>query len=73
VYNFRYYRGAVGALVVFDITKHFSFANIERWLKEIRDHADQNNIIMLVGNKADLRHLRAVPTNAAVAFAGNYL
>ena len=55
-----YYRGAVGALLVYDISKHLSFENVERWLKELRDHADNNIVIMLVGNKSDLRHLRAV-------------
>ena len=43
---------------------------MERWLKELRDHADNNIVIMLVGNKSDLRHLRAVPTDEARAFAG---
>lgn len=64
-----YYRGAVGALLVYDITKHVSFENVERWLKELRDHADANTVIMLVGNKSDLRHLRAVSTEEAMAFA----
>ena len=45
---------------------------MERWLKELRDHADSNIVIMLVGNKSDLRHLRAVPTDEAKAFAGMY-
>lgn len=66
----RYYRGAVGALVVYDIAKHLTYENVERWLRELRDHADQNIIIMLVGNKSDLRHLRAVPTDEATVFAG---
>jgi len=64
-----YYRGAVGALLVYDITKHETFANVERWLSELRDHADQNIVIMLVGNKSDLRHLRAVTTEEATEFA----
>ena len=66
----RYYRGAVGALLVYDIAKHLTYENVERWLKELRDHADNNIVIMLVGNKSDLRHLRAVPTDEARAFAG---
>lgn len=69
IYN-RYYRGAVGALLVYDIAKHLTYENVERWLKELRDHADSNIVIMLVGNKSDLRHLRAVPTDEAKAFAG---
>ncbi|KAJ2063895.1 Rab GTPase ypt31 [Coemansia aciculifera] len=64
-----YYRGAVGALLVYDIAKHPTYENVTRWLKELRDHADSNIIIMLVGNKSDLRHLRAVPTDEAKQFA----
>ncbi|KAJ8357789.1 hypothetical protein SKAU_G00205830 [Synaphobranchus kaupii] len=65
----KYYRGAVGALLVYDIAKHLTYESVERWLKELRDHADNNIVIMLVGNKSDLRHLRAVPTDEARAFA----
>ncbi|KAL7394475.1 hypothetical protein ABVT39_026583 [Epinephelus coioides] len=64
-----YYRGAVGALLVYDIAKHLTYENAERWLKELQDHADSNIVIMLVGNKSDLRHLRAVPTDEARAMA----
>lgn len=64
-----YYRGAVGALLVYDIAKHLTYENVTRWLKELRDHADSNIVIMLVGNKTDLRHLRAVPTDDAKQFA----
>ena len=44
----RYYRGAVGALLVYDIAKHLTYENVERWLRELRDHADSNIVIMLV-------------------------
>lgn len=50
-----YYRGAVGALLVYDISKHVTFENVERWLKELRDHAEANIVVMLIGNKSDLR------------------
>jgi Ras-related protein Rab-11A len=63
-----YYRGAVGALLVYDITKAVTFENVERWLKELRDHADANIVIMLVGNKSDLRHLRSVQTEDGKSF-----
>lgn len=66
---FRYYRGAVGALLVYDIAKQQTYANVTRWLKELRDHADSNIVIMLVGNKSDLKHLRAVTTDEAQHFA----
>ena len=64
-----YYRNAVGALLVYDISKRNSFDNIVRWLQELRDHADDNIVIMLVGNKSDLKHLRAVKYEEAHAFA----
>lgn len=64
-----YYRGAVGALLVYDIAKHQSYENVNRWLKELRDHADSNIVIMLVGNKSDLKHLRAVPTEESKHYA----
>jgi len=69
-----YYRGAVGALLVYDISKKTTFENVERWLTELRDHADSNIVIMLVGNKCDLRPQRQVPTEEAAQFAEkNYL
>jgi len=64
-----YYRGDVGALLVYDIAKHATYVNVTRWLKELRDHADSNIVIMLVGNKSDLKHLRAVPTDEAKSFS----
>mmetsp|Transcript_18323 Transcript_18323/g.16609 ORF Transcript_18323/g.16609 Transcript_18323/m.16609 type:complete len:218 (+) Transcript_18323:103-756(+) len=64
-----YYRGAVGALLVYDISKQITFENVERWLKELRDHAEQSIVIMLVGNKSDLRQRRQVATEDAIAFA----
>lgn len=64
-----YYRGAVGALLVYDISKKLTFDSIDRWLKELRDHADPNIVIMLVGNKKDLSHLRAATTADAEDYA----
>ncbi|KAI5661673.1 hypothetical protein M9H77_20996 [Catharanthus roseus] len=64
-----YYRGALGALLVYDVTKPTTFENVSRWLKELRDHADANIVIMLIGNKTDLKHLRAVATEDAQGFA----
>jgi small GTP-binding protein len=64
-----YYRGAVGALLVYAINNRVSFKNVERWLAELRENADRNIVIMLVGNKSDLKHLREVPTEEAKEFA----
>ncbi|KAG9345284.1 hypothetical protein JZ751_009830 [Albula glossodonta] len=54
-----YYRGAVGALLVYDITKHLTYESVERWLKELYDHADPHIVVMLVGNKTDMASLRS--------------
>lgn len=64
-----YYRGAVGALLVYDITKRQTFDNVQRWLRELRDHADSNIVIMMAGNKSDLNHLRAVSDQDGQALA----
>ncbi|EFJ14825.1 rab family GTPase [Selaginella moellendorffii] len=60
-----YYRGAVGALVVYDITKRPTFEHVTRWLEELKVHADNNIVVMLVGNKSDLGNLRAVSVEEA--------
>eukprot|EP01018_Ginkgo_biloba_P014244 Gb_03447 [translate_table: standard] len=64
-----YYRGALGALIVYDITKWHTFEHVPRWLEELRIHADSNIVIMLIGNKSDLENLRAVPTQDAKEYA----
>ncbi|KAK6158928.1 hypothetical protein DH2020_006242 [Rehmannia glutinosa] len=66
-----YYRGALGAMLVYDVTKRQSFDHVARWVEELRAHADTSIVIMLVGNKADLVDLRSVPTEDAVEFAEN--
>ncbi|KAH0676468.1 hypothetical protein KY285_024269 [Solanum tuberosum] len=52
-----YYRGAVGVMLVYDLTKHQSFDHMARWLEELRGHADKNIVIMLIANKCDLGRL----------------
>ncbi|MBA0860054.1 hypothetical protein Goshw_013513 [Gossypium schwendimanii] len=64
-----YYRGAVGAMLVYDISKRQTFDHIPRWLEELRGHADKNIVIILIGNKSDLENQRAVSTEDAKEFA----
>jgi Ras-related protein Rab-11A len=53
-----------------DITRPSSFQNVDHWLKELKDHADEKIVMMLVGNKSDLAESsRAVPTEEGGAFA----
>lgn len=49
-----YFRGASGALLVFDITRRATFQSATSWLHDLRQIAEDNLIIVLVGNKADL-------------------
>lgn len=49
-------------MLVYDVTRRPTFENALRWLNELRDHTDPNIVVMLIGNKSDLRHLRAVST-----------
>lgn len=60
----------MGALLVYDITKHLTYESVERWLKELYEHAEKNIVVMLVGNKTDLKSERSVPTEEARSFAG---
>jgi small GTP-binding protein len=56
-------------VLVYDITNKMSFENIERWLKEVRENADKDIVIMVIGNKTDLKHLRAVRSEMGSEFA----
>ena len=64
-----YYRGAVGALLVYDMTRLSTYNNVEYWLGQLREHAGPNVVVSLVGNKSDLHHLKAVPSHEAREFA----
>ncbi|KAJ0443374.1 putative small GTP-binding protein [Helianthus annuus] len=57
-----YYRGAVGALLVYDISRRQTFDSIGRWLNELHTHSDMNVVSILVGNKSDLKDAREVST-----------
>ncbi|KAL7612754.1 hypothetical protein Lser_V15G08227 [Lactuca serriola] len=55
-----YYRGALGAMLVYDITRNETFENVRKWLQELREFGDPDMVIVLVGNKSDLVDLREV-------------
>ncbi|XP_054801098.1 ras-related protein RABA5a [Prosopis cineraria] len=64
-----YYRGAVGALLVYDISRRQTFDSIGRWLNELHTHSDMNVVTILVGNKSDLKEAREVSTAEGKALA----
>ena len=55
-----YYKGAKGAIFVYDISSKNSFENIDKWLIEMKKTADENIKIILIGNKCDLIDKREV-------------
>ena len=58
-----YYRGASGALLVYDITRASSFENLEKWIKELKSYASEDIVCLLIGNKSDLRQYRSLKSN----------
>ena len=56
-------------LLVYDISRRFTFESIGKWLQEVRDHADEKVAIILVGNKSDLEKQRQVSYEEAERFA----
>ncbi|CAF0782169.1 unnamed protein product [Didymodactylos carnosus] len=64
-----YYRGAAGALLVYDITQRHTFNHLTSWLEDARQHSNSNMVIMLIGNKCDLFARREVQKEEGEAFA----
>lgn len=65
-----YYRGAMGILLVYDVTDEASFNNIRNWMRNITQHASGNVNKILVGNKSDMaEEKRAVPYSRGQALA----
>ncbi|CCW62851.1 unnamed protein product [Phytomonas sp. EM1] len=64
-----YYRGASGALLVYDVTNRSSFAHLQSWLEDARANAATAVVIMLIGNKCDLEGERQVSREEGEAFA----
>lgn len=55
--------------MVYDITRRDTFNHLTRWLEEARQNANANMVIMLIGNKLDLEHRRAVTFEEGAKFA----
>ena len=64
-----YYRGAAGALLVYDITRRETFNHLTSWLDDARQHSNSNMTIMLIGNKSDVAHKRQVSREEGEEFA----
>ena len=68
-HNPSYFKEVHGILIVFDITDHFSFEDLESWFSLITSNNHALTTQILVGNKSDLSTKRAVATERALDFA----
>ena len=57
-----YYKGAKGALLVYDITNKKSFDNLDKWISDLKINGDEKISIVLLGNKSDLESQRVIST-----------
>ncbi|XP_046686548.1 ras-related protein Rab-8A isoform X2 [Homalodisca vitripennis] len=67
-----YYRGAMGIMLVYDITNEKSFENIKNWIRNIEENASADVEKMLLGNKCELNEKRQVSRERGEALAIEY-
>jgi len=67
-----YYRGAMGILLVYDVTDEKSFGNIRNWIRNIEQHATESVNKMLIGNKCDMVDKAVISTEKGQALADEY-
>ncbi|KAI8642345.1 ras family-domain-containing protein [Parasitella parasitica] len=64
-----YYRGAMGILLVYDVTDDKSFGNVRNWFSNIEQHASEGVNKILIGNKCDMEDKRVVSTEQGQTLA----
>lgn len=67
-----YYRGAAGALMVYDITRRSTYNHLSSWLTDTKNLTNPNTVIFLIGNKSDLESTREVTYEEAQQFADEH-
>jgi len=67
-----YYKGAKGALIVYDITRKNTFENIDKWISDIKSNGDENVCIIIIGNKSDLEDKREVIKDEGIQKAKSF-
>jgi Ras-related protein Rab-11A len=55
-----YYKGTKGAFIVYDISRKATFENVDKWVEELKNNGSEDVLIMLVGNKSDLKEQREI-------------
>ena len=64
-----YYKGAHGALIVYDITRKYLFDSVEKWLSDLKNNGEEKMVIMAIGNKCDMVNERVISTRDGEAKA----
>lgn len=65
-----YYRGAVGAIIVYDVTRDKTFRSVPDWIGELLNNNNDNMIpLILVGNKIDLRTVKSITKEQGIEYA----
>ncbi|XP_053203397.1 ras-related protein Rab-8A-like isoform X1 [Panonychus citri] len=67
-----YYRGAMGIMLVYDVTNEKSFENIKNWVRNIEEHAASDVEKMILGNKCDIEDKRQVTKDRGEQLAIEY-
>ena len=67
-----YYRGSKAAIIVFDVTNRESFNHLIDWINLYKENVDNNNPILIIGNKTDLINNRIIDFQTAQNFANEY-
>jgi Ras-related protein Rab-8A len=63
-----YYRGAMGIMVVYDVTDERSFNNVRNWIKNVEQNASEGVNLVIVGNKNDMVDKRVSSTTAIAIY-----
>ncbi len=66
-----YYKGSYGVLVVYDLTSHLSFENLDKWFTEVYTNCESVIPAIIIGNKADLEEERAVTEKEVLEYANS--
>ena len=67
-----YYKGAKGALIVYDISRKESFLNVDKWIGDLKEFGEEDVCVIIVGNKCDLEDFRQVSTDEVSKKAEQY-
>ena len=64
-----FYRNAHAVILMYDLTRKETFVNLDEWLREVRQNANREAVVYLVGNMLDIAEEREVTTDEAQTYA----